>query len=189
MVRIKHIIHTWRYDRSDGIAELATLLGVLILGLEQGIALGIMLTIASHLRKTSRQPHIAIVGRVPDTDHYRSSQRHSVETWHHLLLVRIDESITFVNIHSIEDYLANELKRQPNTHHVILICSKVKDIDSTALEALVAFNQSILASGKTLNISEAKPSLLTKLEKSDFLQQLQPGKVFARTQDAVKALG
>ncbi len=189
LVRIKHIIHTWRYDRSDGIAELATLLGVLILGLEQGIALGIMLTIASHLRKTSRHPHIAIVGRVPDTDHYRSSQRHSVETWHHLLLVRIDESITFVNIHSIEDYLANELKRQPNTHHVILICSKVKDIDSTALEALVAFNQSILASGKTLNISEAKPSLLTKLEKSDFLQQLQPGKVFARTQDAVKALG
>ncbi len=188
LVRIKHIFHTWDYDRSDGIAELVTLLGVLILGIEEGIALGIVLTIASNLRKTS-QPHIAIVGRVPETEHFRNIKRHSVETWHHLLLVRIDESITFANISFIEDYLDSELRRQPNTKHVILIFTSVSDIDTTALEALELFNQALQATGKTLNVAEAKGPLLDKLEKTDFIEQLKPGKLFFSTEDAVKALG
>lgn len=188
LVRIKHIIHTWQYDRGDGMAELATLLGVLLLGIEQGITLGIVLTIASHLRKTS-QPHIAVVGRVRDTEHYRNIKRHSVETWHHLLLVRIDESITFANVNYIEDYLAGELKRQPNTRHIVLILSAVNDIDATALDALELFNQGLQAGGKTLNLSETQDKVLDKLEKTDFFEQLRPGQVFARTEDAVKALG
>lgn len=188
LVRIKHIMHTYNYDRGDGIAELVTLLGVLILGIEQGITLGIILTIGSHLRKTSK-PHIAIVGRVPDTEHYRNIKRHSVETWHHLLLVRIDESLTFSNVSYIEDYLEAEIRRQPNTRHVVLIFTSVSDIDATALEALEGINQSLQASGKSLNIAEAKGPVLDKLQKTDFLEQLKPGKVFFRTEDAVKALG
>jgi len=188
LVRFKHIIHTWRYDRGDGMAELATLLGVLVLGLEEGIALGIVLTIASHLRKTS-QPHIAIVGRIPETEHYRNIKRHFVQVWHHLLLVRIDESITFANISYIEEFLNNELRRQPNIRHVVLIFNAVNDIDATALEALEAFNQTLLDSGKTLNLAEAKGPVLDKLKKTDFIEQLAPGKVFFRTEDAVKELG
>ncbi|MDO9107255.1 MAG: sulfate permease [Methylovulum sp.] len=188
LVRIKHIFHTWNYDRADGMAEAVTLLGVLILGIEEGIALGILLTIASHLRKTSH-PHIAIVGRVPDTEHYRNIKRHSVETWHHLLLVRIDESITFANISFIEDYLDAELRRRPDTRHIVLIFTSVSDIDTTALEALELFNQSLQASGKTLNVAEAKGPVLDKLQKTDFIEQLKPGKVFFRTEDAVKSLG
>jgi SulP family sulfate permease len=188
LVRLKHIIHTFNYDRGDGIAEWVTLLGVLILGIEQGIALGIILTIGSHLRKISH-PHIAVVGRVPDTEHYRNIKRHRVETWHHLLLVRIDESLTFTNVSYIEDYLEAEIKRQPNTRHVVLILASVSDIDSTALEALEGINQALQAAGKTLNIAEAKGPVLDKLQKTDFLEQLKPGKVFFRTEDAAKELG
>ena len=188
LVRIKHIIHTWRYDRGDGIAELATLLAVLILGIEEGIILGIILTIGSHLRKTS-QPHIAVVGRIPETEHFRNIKRHQVETWHHLLLVRIDESITFANIDYIENYLTTELRRQPNIKHVVLIFTSVSDIDATALEALENFNYGLQATGKTLNIAEAKGPVMDKLGKTDFQEQLKPGKVFFRTEDAVKELG
>ncbi len=188
LVRIKHIFHTWNYDAADGKAELATLLGVLLLGIEEGIALGIILTIVCHLRKTS-QPHIAIVGRVPETEHYRNIKRHSVETWHHLLLVRIDESITFTNINFIEDYLETELRRRPDTRHIVLIFTSVSDIDTTALEALELFNKTLQASGKTLNVSEAKGPVLDKLQKTDFIAQLKPGRLFFRTEDAVKELG
>ncbi len=188
LVRVKHIFHTWAYDRADGIAEVVTLLGVLILGIEEGIALGIVLTIASHLRKSSH-PHIAIVGRVPETEHFRNIKRHSVETWHHLLLVRIDENLSFANISYIEDYLETELRRRPDTRHIILIFTSVSDIDTTALEALELFNKSVLATGRTLNISEAKGPVLDKLQKTDFIEQLKPGKVFFRTEDAVKELG
>jgi len=188
LVRIRHIFHTFNYDRGDGFAELVTLLGVLVLGIEKGITLGIILTLASQLRKTSH-PHIAVVGRIPKTEHYRNIKRHAVETWHHLLLVRIDESLTFANISYVEDYLADELNRQPNIKHVVLIFTSVSDIDTTALEALENINQSLQVSGKTLNISEAKGPVLDKLRKTDFLEQLKPGKAFFRTEDAAKELG
>lgn len=187
LLRLKNILHTWRYDRGDGIAEAMTLLGVLVFGIEQGISLGIVLTIASHLRKSS-QPHIAVVGRIPDTEHFRNVKRHHVETWQHLLLIRIDESITFTNINYIEEYLADELKRQPDIKHVVLIFTSVSDIDTTALEALEAINHALQDAGKTLNIAEAKGPVMDKLQKTDFIEQLKPGKVFFRNVDAVKAL-
>jgi SulP family sulfate permease len=63
LIKLREIITTWKYDQGDGIAELITLLGVLALGIEEGIALGVIITILSYLRRTSR-PHIAVVGRI-----------------------------------------------------------------------------------------------------------------------------
>ena len=112
-----------------------------------------------------------------------------METWKHLLLIRIDENITFTNIHYIEDYLANELRRQPGIKHVVLIFTSVSDIATTALEALEHINHALQGSGKTLNIAEAKGPVQDKLEKTDFLEQLKPGRLFFRTEDAVRYLG
>lgn len=187
LVKLSDIIHTWRYDRGDGIAEAATLLGVLVYGIEEGIMLGIILTLISHLRKTS-QPHIAVVGRIPGTAHYRNIKRHQVETWPHLLLLRIDESITFANINYIEEFINAELSRQPDLKHIVLIFASISDIDTTALEILENLNHSLQAAKITLHISEAKGPVLDKLEKTDFIKQLQPGKAFFHTEDAVKEL-
>jgi len=188
LVKLSDIAHTWRYDRGDGIAETATLLGVLVYGIEEGITLGIILTLISHLRKTS-QPHIAVVGRIPGTEHYRNIKRHSVETWPHLLLLRVDESITFANINYIEEFINAELRRQPNLKHIVLIFTSISDIDTTALEVLENLNHTLQASKMTLHISEAKGPVLDKLEKTDFLRQLKPGKAFFHTEDAVRELG
>lgn len=187
LVRLSNIMETWRYDKGDGIAELVTLLGVLAFGIEEGISLGILLTFISYLRKTSH-PHIAVVGRIPNTEQFRNIKRHQVETWRHLLLLRVDESITFTNINYIEDYLTAELERHPDTRHVVLIFTSVSDIDTTALEALENINHELQRAGKTLNISEAKGPVLDKLKKTDFLTHLSPGKVFFRNVDAVKEL-
>ena len=187
LVRLGSIIHTWRYDRGDGIAETVTLLGVLVLGIEEGISLGIILTVVSYLRKTSR-PHIAVVGRIPETGHFRNIKRHSVETWQHLLLLRIDESITFANVNYIGEFITAELTRQATIKHIILIFTSVSDIDTTALEALENLNHALRTSGLTLHLSEAKGPVLDKLEKTDFLKQLKPGKVFFHTEDAIKKL-
>jgi len=187
LVKLGDIAHTWRYDRGDGIAEIATLLGVLIYGIEEGITLGIVLTLISHLRKTSK-PHIAVVGRLPGSEHYRNIKRHHVETWPQLLLLRVDESITFANINYIEEFINTELRRQPDIQHIVLIFTSISDIDTTALEVLENLNHSLQALGMTLHISEAKGPVLDKLEKTDFIEQLKPGKVFFHTEDAVREL-
>ena len=66
---------------------------------------------------------------------------------------------------------------------------RVSDIDSTALEALEGINERIKSGGRTLNISEAKGPVMDKLEKTEFFQELKPGRAFFRTEDAVKELG
>ncbi|WP_340122218.1 SulP family inorganic anion transporter [Methylobacter svalbardensis] len=187
LVKLSNIAVTWRYDRGDGIAEIATLLGVLVYGIEEGITLGIILTLISHLRKTSK-PHIAVVGRLPGSEHYRNIKRHRVETWPQLLLLRVDESITFANINYIEEFINAELRQQQDIKHIVLIFTSISDIDTTALEVLENLNQSLQASNMTLHISEAKGPVLDKLEKTDFIEQLKPGKVFFHTEDAVREL-
>jgi SulP family sulfate permease len=187
LLRLKNIIDTWRYDQGDGLAQLATLSGVLILGIEEGIALGILLTIISYLRKTSH-PHIAVVGRIRGTEHYRNIKRHPVETWHHLLLLRIDDNITFANVNFIEDFINDELGLKPGIKHIVLIFNSVSDVDATALEVLENLNRDLQASHITLHLSEAKGPVLDKLEKTEFFRHLTPGKVYFRTQDAVNEL-
>ncbi|TAN65098.1 MAG: sulfate permease [Methylobacter sp.] len=188
LVKLNNIPQTWRYDRGDGIAETATLLGVLVFGIEEGITLGIILTLVCHLRKTSH-PHIAVVGRIPGTEHFRNIKRHRVETWPHLLLLRIDESITFANINYIEEFINSELRRYMDIKHIVLIFTSISDIDSTALEVLENLIHTLQASKITVHISEAKGPVLDKLEKTDFLKHLKPGKVFFHTEGAVRELG
>jgi sulfate permease, SulP family len=187
LVHLKNIFRRWCYDRGDCAAETVTLLGVLVLGIEEGITLGIILTLVNQLRKIS-QPHIAVVGRIPDTEHYRNAKRHSVETWRHLLLLRIDENINFANTNFIEAVIASELIQQPDVKHIILIFTSVSDVDTTALEELKSLNYALQASQITLHLSEVKGPVLDKLQRTDFLKQLKPGKVYFRTDDAVKEL-
>ena len=184
LVRLDKIIETWRYDRGDGLAECVTLLGVLVLGIEEGITLGVILTFVSYLRKTS-QPHIAVVGRIPNTGHYRNIKRHKVETWPHLLLLRIDESITFTNVNFIEKFIAHELNGQIEIKHIVLILTSVSDIDTTALETLENLNRALQSEGILLHLSEVKGPVFDKLEKTHFFTLLKPGKVFFHTEHAI----
>ncbi|MGB4498232.1 MAG: sulfate permease [Methylococcaceae bacterium] len=186
LVKFKSILHTWQYDKGDGIAELVTLISVLIFGIEEGITLGIFLTFASYLRKASR-PHIAVVGRLPNSKHFRNVKRHKVETWEHLLLMRIDENITFANINFIEEFIENELRNAPKVQHIVLSFTSVSDIDTTAIEALEQLNQSLKNIGITLNFAEVKGFLLDKLQKSDLFTHLN-GQLFFDTEEAITKL-
>ncbi|MGR9073780.1 MAG: SulP family inorganic anion transporter [Gammaproteobacteria bacterium] len=187
LIRLRNIATTWHYNRSDGIAQLATLIGVLALGIEEGLALGIGLTIVSYLRKTSL-PHIAVVGRIPHTEHYRNVKRYEVETWRNLLLLRVDENITFANVGYIEEFVQSELAGKKEARHVVLILASVSYIDATALEALELMIEHLRASGIVLHLAEAKGPVMDQLEKTDFLARLLPGKAFFHTADAVREL-
>lgn len=187
LVRLYNIVTTWSYDRGDGIAELITLMGVLALGIEEGLALGILLTVVSFLRKTSR-PHIAVVGRIANTEHYRNVNRHQVETWPNLLLLRVDENITFANAGYIEDFIRRQLAGRQEIQHIVLIFTSVSYIDSTALEALENLNHTLQASNVVMHLAEVKGPVMDKLTQTELLEQLKPGKVFFRTDDAVKEL-
>lgn len=178
--------HTWRFSKNDFAAVSATLIATLILGVELGLVTGVGLSLAMHLYRSS-QPHIATVGLVPGTEHFRNVLRHDVLTSPTVLCLRIDESLYFANARNIEDRLNAEVAENPQLKHVVLQCSAINDIDASALESLENIERRLRASGICLHLTEVKGPVMDRLEKSDFLKHLS-GQVFLTNYRAVQHL-
>lgn len=154
--------------------------------MEKGVSAGVVLTIALHLYKSSR-PHLAQVGLVPGTQHFRNIRRHSVLTDPTLLTIRIDESLYFANARFLEDYVADRVAMDRPIRNVVLMCSAINEIDLSALESLEAINHRLETIDVKLHLSEVKGPVMDRLKKSDFLGLLT-GQVFLSQYDAMRAL-
>lgn len=178
---------TWHYATSDFIAVFATIVLTLSLGVEVGVASGVVLSILLHITKTSK-PHIAEVGRVPGTEHFRNIHRHAVETSPTLLTLRIDESLYFANANFLEDMVLNRLSQDGSQiRDIVLMFSAVNAVDYSALETLEALNSRLSESGVRLHLSEVKGPVMDKLAPTRFIEHLS-GTVFLSQNDAWAAL-
>ena len=179
--------HTWRYDRGDGAAQGATLIGVLVFGIELGLLIGVGLALVLFLYRTSR-PHIAVVGRIAGTEHFRNIHRHVVETWPGLLLVRVDENLYFANVPKVESELQNLVVDREGLHDLVLIFSGVAYIDASALEMLENFELGLATAGIRLHLAEVKGPVLDRLRNSELLTRLGAERMHLSTEQAVAAL-
>lgn len=177
---------SWTYSKSDFSAVAATILLTLGLGVETGVSAGVVLSIALHLYKSSR-PHVAEVGLLPGTQHFRNIHRHSVLTDPTLLTIRIDESLYFANARFLEDYIADRVATDCPIRNVVLMCSAINEIDLSALESLEAINHRLSTMGVKLHLSEVKGPVMDRLKKSHFLDLLT-GQVFLSQYDAMRTL-
>lgn len=177
---------SWTYSKADFSAVAATILLTLGLGVETGVSAGVVLSIALHLYKSSR-PHLAEVGLVPGTQHFRNIHRHSVLTDPTLLTIRIDESLYFANARFLEDYVADRVATDRPIRNVVLMCSAINEIDLSALESLEAINHRLETIDAKLHLSEVKGPVMDRLKKSHFLDLLT-GQVFLSQYDAMRAL-
>lgn len=177
--------NTYQYDKTDALTLAVTFFGVLVFAIEVGLLLGVFVGVSAFLWRSSR-PHIAIVGRVPGTQHFRNIQRHTVETWPHLLLVRVDRSLFFANINFVEALVAEQAMERPDLNHLVIICSAVNSIDYSALEALEQLSESLAIAGITLHLAEVKGPVMDRLQRQGISTWLAPGRIFLSTQEAVE---
>ena len=186
LVDLPAIRRTWDYSRSDFAAMIATIVVTLGHGVESGIMVGVGLSLALHLYRTSR-PHSAVVGRVPGTEHFRNVQRHAVETDERLAILRVDESLYFANARYLEDTVMELAARQPDLEHIVLACQAVNVIDASALESLEAINARLRDSGVCLHLAEVKGPVMDRLEHTEFCHEMT-GRVYLSTYDAWREL-
>jgi sulfate permease, SulP family len=188
LIDVRGAIAIWRYDRIDGTVLAATVAGVLLLGIELGLALGIAVSLASFAARSAR-PHVAVLGRLKGSEHFRNVLRHDVETWPKLLLIRVDENLNFANASFLESAIATELSARHDLRHVILVMSSVNVIDSTALESLDRVAVSLREAGVTLHLSDVKGPVMDRLKQARIEHWLGDGQVFLSAHAAVEALG
>lgn len=186
LVSFRGLAQVWRYSKSDFTAMAGTIVVTLLLGVEAGVITGVAVSLALYLWRASR-PHAAVVGLVPNTQHFRNVLRHDVETAPNLLTLRVDESLTFVNARWLEELVLELVADRPMVQHLVLMCSAVNEIDASALESLEAINHRLFDAGVELHLSEVKGPVMDRLKRSHFLDELT-GKVFLSQFEAFEAL-
>ncbi|MEZ5797043.1 MAG: sulfate permease [Paracoccaceae bacterium] len=186
LVDFSVLSRSWAYSRADFAAVLATILATLGFGVETGVSAGVILSLLLFLWKTSR-PHVAEVGLVPGTEHFRNIRRHAVLTDPSLVTLRVDESLYFANARHLEDLMLNRVAADCPVRNVVLMCPAVNEIDLSALEALEAINARFKSMGVGFHLSEVKGPVMDRLRKADFLQHLN-GRVFLTQFQAWQAL-
>jgi SulP family sulfate permease len=163
--------HAWHYDRADAVAWLVTALGVLGLGVEAGVGLGVAMSIGTFLWRASR-PHIAVVGRVGDSEHFRNERRFAVKTYPGLLLLRVDESLFFANVPPVLRRIEEEIARRGDVRHLVLDLSSVSHVDLTGVEALQRLQADLRERGIALHLAEVRGPVMDRLKETDLARSL-----------------
>ncbi|MGI9519982.1 MAG: SulP family inorganic anion transporter, partial [Pirellulaceae bacterium] len=162
LVDLKTPIRLWRFSRSDAIALVITFAAVLLAGIETGIIIGIVATGILYMWRASR-PHIAEVGRIPGTEHFRNVERFEVETLPGVLALRVDESLTFANAPCLESWLLGAIADRPELHCVLLVASGINDVDATGIEVLESIREELKSSEVELYLSDVKGPVIDRL--------------------------
>ncbi len=187
MIDVSTLSESWRHDRSDAATLIATTAGVLLLGVEEGVLMGVVLSFASLIWRSSR-PHIAIVGRLPGTEHFRNEARYTVETLPHVLMLRIDSDLVFNNTDGVVDRIERELLARPAVCDLVLVLSAVNMVDTTALLALNELNKNMRQQKRRLHLCEVKGPVMDRLKVSRLLGKDLTGQVFLSAAQAYQRL-
>ena len=179
--------HAWSYDRTDAFSMLITFFTVLIINVETGIVAGIAMSIGLYLHRSS-QPHIAIVGQVEGTEHYRNINRHTVVTDKEILALRVDENLYFANTNYLEDTIMRFVADNQSINHVVLICSSISFIDTSALESLDDILYRLKKANIQLHFAEVKGPVMDKLRTTAFLKKMGEEHIFLSTHQAISFL-
>ena len=186
LVSFLPFFETWKYSKADGLAMWATFLGVTCIDISTGLVIGIILTFILLLWRISR-PHIAVIGLVEGTQHFRNVSRYDVLTTETIASFRIDENLNFLNAHVLKGYIITELSHNPQIQHVVINCSSISNIDLSAVEMLEDLNRELLQLGIQLHLSEVKSPVMDRLNSSRLINMLS-GKIFLSHYQAIQTL-
>jgi len=188
LVDLKEPAHIWQANRGDAATWGVTFAAVLLLGIETGIFVGVGSSLLLYLWRTSR-PHIAVVGRLGESEVYRNVLRYEVTTWPTVAAVRVDESLYFANTSYLEEALLRIVAERPELKHLVLIGSAINFIDSSALYTLEALIQELRDGGVQLHLAEIKGPVMDGLKRAHFVDKLGLEHVHLTTHAAMRVLG
>lgn len=188
-VQPRTLLRTWRYDRSEGWILILTFLGVLVLGVDLGLAAGAGLALSFHLWRTS-QPRFVIEAPHEASQDLRSAEHESVDEQETrpVLVMRLDETLCFANTQHVENTVLENLAQRPDVVCLLLDFRAVNHIDVTGLEALESLFADLSAAKVALAIAEIKEPVFQGLQRAGFLDRLGEDYVFFNAEKAAEEL-
>jgi high affinity sulfate transporter 1 len=145
-----------RADRGDALLSLAAFLGVALVGVLEGIAIAIALSLIAFVRR-AWQPYRAELGRIAGVRGYHDLRRHpEAERLPGLVIVRFDAPLFFANGGLFDDYVRSVIARSDAVRTVIWAAEPITDVDTTAVDELIELDDYLRSRDITLLIAEMK---------------------------------
>ena len=188
LLDIKTFRFVWTYNKADAFSMMITFIAVLLLGIEKGVLVGVSTSLLLFILHTSR-PHIAIIGRVPNSEIYLNITRYEVTTCDRVLAVRIDQSLYFANVTYLENAVYKLRADCPRMQHFIMSCAAVNSIDASALEALESLKTSLAEAGITFHLTTLRGPVRDRLEKVGFIKRFGVDHIHKTTHEAMVSIG
>jgi SulP family sulfate permease len=150
LIEVSYARFLWGVRKREFALMMITFIATLSLGILEGIGVGVLISLGIVIHRSS-YPNIVMLGRLPETDHYRDIERHPEGLTHpHTIIVRIDASLYFANIPYMKEKLEElEAESGKNLEHVIIDAIGINEVDASALHAI----QELVEEYKTRNIS------------------------------------
>ncbi len=186
LIDIKEAKHLWQTDRSDFWMLSATFVGTLMLGIEEGILIGVVLSMSMVVYQTT-VPHMAVLGKIPGKPHYRNVKRFDdLEVSEEILIMRFDARLYFANINFFTETMEKEIKEKGDALKlVVLDADSMNSIDSSGAHCLSDLIESCKKENIQFYIVGLKGPVRDILYRSGLLEKIGEDKVFFRIQHAI----
>jgi MFS superfamily sulfate permease-like transporter len=161
--------------------------GELTLGVLQGIALGVVLSLLALIYRTSH-PRGAVLGRLPDTEAYRDVELHpEAMTFPGLLIWRIGGDLFFASVGQVSAGLKASLAARPDAKRVLLDFGPVNFIDVSAGDALLSLIKELQDRGISLGFVRVRDAVRYDMQLAGIEAVVGPPNFYERITDGVRA--
>jgi sulfate permease, SulP family len=175
-------------SRWEFMIALIVFVAELMLGVMQGIALGVALSLLILIYLASH-PHGAVLGQLPGTEAYRDIRRHpEARTFPGLLIWRIGGDLFFASIGHIEMALKRSLaETRPPVERLLLDFSSVNYIDVSACDELIRFFKELKSRSVTVAFARVRDPVRQHMQLGKIEAVVAPGDFYERITDGVTA--
>ena len=186
LIDVKEARYLWKTDRSDFWMLFVTFAGTLILGIEEGILIGVVLSLSLIIYRTT-SPHMAVLGKIPGKPDYRNVKRFKdLEQSDEVLIVRFDARLYFANINYFKDTIEKEIQARENALKLfVLDADGINHIDSSGIHGLFDLIDYCKSRKVQFYIAGLKGPVRDRLFRSGILKEIGEDKVFFRIQHAI----
>ncbi len=187
LVDVDVIHHLWKSDRRDFISLVTTFIITLTIGIQAGVLTGVILSIALIIFQNSR-PHIAILGRMPETTKYRNITRFpQVIQWEEIVIMRFDAQLYFANAEYFRETIENITARKNGKLKLIILdASSMHDVDSSGVKVLIEVISYLKDRGVKLYLSSVIGPVRDRFTKTGLMETIGIKNQFLRIHDAVQ---
>ncbi len=187
LIDYKEAIHLWKSNRTDFFLLIVTFIATLTIGIEKGIGIGVILSLAMVIFKTTR-PHVAVLAKIPGTHFYRNIERFEgiIRPKEDVLIVRFDAQLYFANTAFFKDKLEELVIEKGEKLKLIIIDGEsMNNLDSSGVHALLEMIDDYTSKNIEVTFTGIKGPVRDAMEKGGVIEKISFNQCFMSIQEAI----